>query len=80
MPNDTDDKETTMLAVVLAEASAKIRTGPPKDEESDLELPIWAGVLPLGLSAGDPQPDDHKLVCVLVPPYLSGYRRDRAAT
>jgi uncharacterized protein len=48
---------TSLLAVPLREASAKVRTGPPKDPEEDLGLGIWAGVLPLALSALEPVPD-----------------------
>ena len=41
----------------LDEASAKLREGPPVDDEEDYELDVWAGVLPLGLVAGEPSPD-----------------------
>ncbi|MBA3690021.1 MAG: pyridoxamine 5'-phosphate oxidase family protein, partial [Actinobacteria bacterium] len=54
MPDETENRETTMLAVPLAEASAKIRTGPPLDDEADLSSPVWAGVLPVSLAAGTP--------------------------
>lgn len=49
---DKEVKGTTVLALPLVEASAKIRTGPPVDDPADYELPIWAGVLPLGLQPG----------------------------
>lgn len=49
---ETEVRGTTVLALPLAEASAKIRTGPPIDDEADYDLPIWAGVLPLGVQAG----------------------------
>ena len=48
---------TAVLALPLGEVSAKVRTGPSKDDDPDYDLPIWAGVLPLGLSPGDPEPD-----------------------
>jgi hypothetical protein len=48
---------TSVLAVPLAEASVKVRTGPPKDEPEDLGAGIWAGVLPLGTTFGKPVPD-----------------------
>ncbi len=48
---------TLVLALPLAEASAKIRTGGPIDDEADYELPIWAGVIPLALTAGTSIPD-----------------------
>lgn len=48
---------TTLLALSLEEASVKIRQGPPGDEEEDYALDVWAGVLPIRLSTGDPIPD-----------------------
>jgi nitroimidazol reductase NimA-like FMN-containing flavoprotein (pyridoxamine 5'-phosphate oxidase superfamily) len=53
-PNDKEINATTILALPLDEASAKIRTGPPKDFDEDLELPVWAGVIPLDLRRGHP--------------------------
>jgi uncharacterized protein len=50
-------KATSVLRLALTEASAKVRTGPPKDEEEDYALPIWAGVLPLLTSFGEPISD-----------------------
>ncbi len=48
---------TKVLALQLDEASAKLRTGPPIDDPEDLALPVWAGVLPVRLAAGDPVSD-----------------------
>jgi len=48
---------TSVLAIPLAEASVKIRTGPPGDEPEDRELPVWAGVVPASVSFGEPEPD-----------------------
>jgi nitroimidazol reductase NimA-like FMN-containing flavoprotein (pyridoxamine 5'-phosphate oxidase superfamily) len=48
---------TTVLSLDLSEASAKVRTGGVNDEPEDMDLPVWAGVLPLRLVAGDPEPD-----------------------
>lgn len=50
-------KATAVLMMPLSEASAKIRVGPPKDDEEDYALPIWAGVLPLHIVPGAPIPD-----------------------
>jgi uncharacterized protein len=50
-PTDQELKATWILSVPLDEASAKIRTGPPEDEPEDLELPVWAGVVPIHLAA-----------------------------
>ena len=75
MPNQRELDQTTILAIPIEEASAKVRTGPPKDEEEDYDLPVWAGVLPLKVIPGDPEPDP-KLGPGLEPPgYLTGYSR-----
>jgi uncharacterized protein len=55
-PDETDLKSTRVLAIPIEEASAKVRTGPPIDEEKDLDLPSWAGQLPLTSGTGDPIP------------------------
>ena len=56
-PNQQELKSTTVLALALDEVSAKVRTGPPIDDEEDYALPVWAGVVPLRTEAGDPTPD-----------------------
>ena len=56
-PTAQELKATKVLAVQIEEASAKVRTGPPKDEEEDYALPIWAGVLPLQTTIGNAVPD-----------------------
>ena len=56
-PNDQELKATGVLALPLAEVSAKIRTGPPLDDEEDYLLPIWAGVVPARTEWGKPIPD-----------------------
>lgn len=48
---------TTVLALPIEEASAKMRSGPPKDDAEDVTWPVWAGVVPVGLRIGDPMPD-----------------------
>ena len=55
-PNEKEDKGTKLLALSIDEASAKVRTGPPVDDEEDMDLDIWAGVIPLSVMAGDPIP------------------------
>ena len=57
-PTDQELKATTVLALPLEEVSAKVRTGPPVDDEEDYSLPIWAGVVPLRSQVGEPVPDD----------------------
>ena len=55
-PNVKEDKGTKLLAIQIDEASAKVRTGPPGDDEEDMDSGIWAGVLPLSTVAGEPIP------------------------
>ena len=52
----TELRQTAVLALPIREGSAKIRTGGPLDDPEDLRLPVWAGVVPLNLTAGAPQP------------------------
>ena len=56
-PSDKEIRATLVLALPLAEVSAKVRTGPPLDDEADYALPIWAGELPLQTVAGTPLAD-----------------------
>jgi uncharacterized protein len=56
-PNEQELKSTTVLSLPLEEASAKVRSGPPLDDEEDYELPVWAGVIPLRLVADEPVAD-----------------------
>ncbi len=55
--NEQELKATTLLRLPLNEASVKIRTGPPSDDEEDYALPIWAGVVPLTITTGKPVDD-----------------------
>jgi uncharacterized protein len=74
-PTELEMKQTTVLSLTLDEASAKIRTGPPLDEEEDYGLPIWAGVIPLKLTAGKPVNDPRLPEGVAVPDYVLHYER-----
>jgi nitroimidazol reductase NimA-like FMN-containing flavoprotein (pyridoxamine 5'-phosphate oxidase superfamily) len=56
-PTDAELRQTRVLAVPLAEASAKVRTGGPLDKEEDLDLPVWAGVIPITTVRGTPIED-----------------------
>jgi nitroimidazol reductase NimA-like FMN-containing flavoprotein (pyridoxamine 5'-phosphate oxidase superfamily) len=56
-PTPQELKGTRVLALDLTEASAKVRTGPPVDDDEDYALDVWAGVIPLALTAGAPVPD-----------------------
>lgn len=74
-PTEQELIQTSVLRLPLEEASAKIRTGPPIDDEEDYQMPIWAGVIPLELTAGTPV-DDPRLVNGAKPPeYALSYRR-----
>jgi uncharacterized protein len=75
MPTAAEYKQTLLLAVPIEEVSAKVRTGPPKDDEDDIQLPIWAGVLPFHTETGDPGPSPDLKPGIDVPPSVSGYRR-----
>lgn len=57
-PSDKELRSTLVLRLPLDEASAKVRTGGPKEDEEDLGLPVWAGHVPLWIVAGEPVPDD----------------------
>lgn len=69
-PTPQELKGTAVLELPLEESSAKIRTGPPKDEEEDYELPVWAGVVPARIvySAPEPDPRLNPAAARLVPP------------
>jgi hypothetical protein len=75
MPSEKELRETMILAVELREASAKIRTGPPLDDEEDVDLPIWAGVLPLRTVAERPEDAPGLPPGVQVPANVAEYRR-----
>ncbi|HEX5949762.1 MAG TPA: pyridoxamine 5'-phosphate oxidase family protein [Actinomycetota bacterium] len=75
MPNQRELDQTTIVAIPLEEVSAKVRTGPPKDDEEDLDLAVWAGVLPLRLAPGEPVAAPDLRGAPAVPGYVSDYRR-----
>jgi uncharacterized protein len=74
-PTEQELKATTVLSLPLEEVSAKVRTGPPLDDEEDYELPVWAGVIPLHMAAGTPHPDPRMEVGIEPPGYASAYKR-----
>lgn len=74
-PNEQELKSTTVLSLELEEVSAKVRTGPPLDEEEDYELEVWAGVVPMRLVAGVPIADPQLPSNIEPPPYASDYKR-----
>jgi uncharacterized protein len=66
---------TAVLAVPVEEVSAKVRTGDPKDDDEDYALPVWAGILPLALTPGDPVPDSRLEPGIAVPAYVKDWQR-----
>jgi hypothetical protein len=56
-PTEQELKATSVLALPLQEVSAKVRTGPPIDDEEDYAFPVWAGVVPLRARVAEPVPD-----------------------
>jgi nitroimidazol reductase NimA-like FMN-containing flavoprotein (pyridoxamine 5'-phosphate oxidase superfamily) len=73
-PNEDELKKTLVLRIPLTEASAKVRSGPPIDEEADYTLPVWAGELPLRLVTGTPISDPRLLQHLQAPAYIRNYQ------
>jgi len=74
-PTEQELVQTTVLSLPLVEASAKIRTGPPIDDEEDYAMPVWAGVLPFKLETGEPIKDPRLPDGIEVPRYILDYKR-----
>jgi len=74
-PNDAELRQTLVIAMPLAEASAKIRTGPAVDDDEDYALPIWSGVIPLALTPSTPIDDARLIAGVAAPEYATRYER-----
>src|SRR5580700_2804133 len=72
-PSEKELKATTVLEFSIDEASAKVRAGPPLDNENDYDLPVWAGVIPLEIASRPPMPDDRLIEGVPVPEYVQRY-------
>ncbi len=69
-PTVQEMKATAVMRMEIREAAAKVNNGPPEDEEGDLDAPVWAGVLPLRVEAGAPEPDMGVLADMEEPDYL----------
>lgn len=69
-PDEPDWRETMIVAMLIDEASAKVRVGPPKDDDEDLALDVWAGTLPLRTVVGEPKAAPDLKPGVRVPSYL----------
>jgi hypothetical protein len=74
---DKEVRGTTVLRLPIDHASAKMRSGPPVDEEADYQLPIWAGVIPLRLEPGKPVPDPRNLPEVAPPEHVRDWGGSR---
>ncbi|HZR28920.1 MAG TPA: pyridoxamine 5'-phosphate oxidase family protein [Terriglobales bacterium] len=72
-PSEKELKATTVLEFSIDEASSKVRSGPPLDDESDYGLAVWAGVLPLETKSRPPIPDERLIEGVTVPEYVRRY-------
>ena len=75
-PTEDEIKGTLVLRLPITEGSAKIRSGPPIDDESDYAWPVWAGVIPLALRSGTPVPDPRLDPEYTAPTYATAYRRE----
>lgn len=74
-PTEKELSATAVIGFSLNECSAKVRFGPPKDDEEDYALPVWAGVMPLSLAAGTAQPDQALTPGIVLPEYIRNYQR-----
>jgi nitroimidazol reductase NimA-like FMN-containing flavoprotein (pyridoxamine 5'-phosphate oxidase superfamily) len=75
LPNRKELNATSVVSINIEEASAKVRVGPPVDEEEDYALPVWAGVLPLQEMPLAPIHDELQSEEVLLPGYVAAYSR-----
>jgi len=73
-PNRKELKGTQVLALALDEASAKVRTGPPVDDDEDMDREVWAGELPLTLQVGEPRADPQLAPGISAPPHVTRWR------
>jgi len=75
MPDQRELDQTTIMAIPLDEVSSKVRTGPPKDDEDDIDLGVWAGVLPFVQVPGEAIPSPDLRADVGIPAYVRRYER-----
>lgn len=74
-PTELELKATSVLKLPIEEASAKVRTGDPKDDEVDYEMNVWAGVLPLAVTPGKAIADERLIKDIPEPEYVRSYER-----
>src|SRR5688572_877514 len=77
LPNQKELNATSVVSIRIDDASAKVRVGPPVDEEEDYTLPVWAGVLPLEEVPLSPLRDELQSEEIALPEYVAGYSRKR---
>ena len=75
IPDKTEMDATSVLSFAIEEASAKIRSGPPIDDEADMNLDVWAGLLPLSVQPGPPIPDPQLAAGIEVAPSVRRWSR-----
>ena len=75
LPNRKELDATSVVSIPIEAASAKVRLGPPIDDEEDYDLPVWAGVLPLQERASTPLRDERQTEEIRLPAYLTDYSR-----
>jgi nitroimidazol reductase NimA-like FMN-containing flavoprotein (pyridoxamine 5'-phosphate oxidase superfamily) len=78
-PSRKEMKATQVLALTLGEASAKVRGGPPVDDDEDMDRDVWAGEIPLVLTAGAPRADPQLPAAVEAPAHVTGWRQQEVA-
>lgn len=74
-PNEAEIAATLVIRFPIQECSAKVRTGPPEDDEKDMAWPVWAGVMPTQPAWLEPEPDPQMPEDTPVPAYVDGYSR-----
>jgi nitroimidazol reductase NimA-like FMN-containing flavoprotein (pyridoxamine 5'-phosphate oxidase superfamily) len=77
LPNEKELKATLVMRLPIEEFSAKVRQGPPVDDEEDYAFSTWAGVIPLEMVAGNPINDPRLNLGCAVPAYVEKYSRKR---
>lgn len=80
LPNRKELDATSVVSIPIEDASAKVRLGPPIDDERDYALPVWAGILPLQESASAPVRDERQTEEIRLPAYLAAYSRKPGST
>lgn len=73
VPNETELKATSIVSIPMATASAKVRTGDPGDDVEDMDLPVWAGVIPIIMHYGEPENAADLKEGIAVPNYIEAF-------